>query len=156
MPTTIQLARNHDAAQIAELSRRTIENGLPWTWTPLRVGKAIADPNTNVAVARLAGAVIGFGIMEYSDEAAHLILFAVDVPDRRRGLGSQLLLWLEKVAVSAGITRINVEVRADNESAQAFYRKHSYVLGTHVPGMYYGAEDGICFSKRIGFDSPTA
>lgn len=87
--------------------------------------------------------------MAYEDDAAHLLLFAVDAPDRRRGLGSRLLDWLEQVARTAGISRFRVEVRADNAGALAFYRKHGYVEREQVPGMYFGAEDGVALSKRL-------
>ena len=38
---------------------------------------AIRDPETNVVVAGESGAIIGFGIMFYPSEDAHLLLFAV-------------------------------------------------------------------------------
>lgn len=149
MPIAIRLAERRDAPQIAELSRRAIENGLPWSWTTRRIEEAIADPDINVVVAKLSGAVIGFGLMEYEDDAAHLLLFAVDAPDRRQGLGSRLLDWLEQVARTAGISRFRVEARADNAGALAFYREHGYVESEQVLGMYFGAEDGVALSKRL-------
>jgi ribosomal-protein-alanine N-acetyltransferase len=149
MPVIIRLAQERDASEIAELSRKAVEHGLPWSWTPPRVTKAIHDANTNVVVALISRAIIGFGVMEYEDDAAHLLLFAVDAPDRRSGLGSQLLAWLEKVALTAGITRIRVEARADNVAALAFYRKHGYVQETEVLGMYHGAEDGVRLGKSL-------
>jgi ribosomal-protein-alanine N-acetyltransferase len=150
MQVTIRLASEHDAADIAALSRSAIEHGLPWSWHPHRVAAAIADPDTNVIVARGVEALIGFGIMEYEDETAHLVLFAVDGPARRIGLGSRLLAWLEKVAATGGIGEIRVEARADNAAAIAFYEKHGYTEQAGVPGMYYGAEDGVRLVKRLG------
>ena len=155
MPISIRLANANDAVDIAALARKAIEHGFPWSWHPSRVAEAIADPNTNVVVARIAGALIGFGVMLYEDEAAHLVLFAVDAPDRRRGLGSQLLCWLEAVAFAAGINQFRVEARADNTPALAFYRKHGYTEQVEVLGMYYGALDGVCLAKRLqSGDSP--
>ena len=145
----MRLATVHDAQGIAELSRKAVEHGLPWGWTPTRVTTAIADPSTNVIVAKISGAVIGFGVMEYEDDSAHLLLFAVDAPDRRKGLGSKLLAWLEEVASAAGITKVRVEARADNAAALAFYGKHGYIQQTEVLGMYHGAEDGVRLSKQI-------
>ena len=54
-----------DAADIAAMSRRLIEHGLPWTWRPERVARAIASPVTNVAVVRRQAGLDAFGIMEY-------------------------------------------------------------------------------------------
>ena len=53
-----------------------------------------------VPVIRLAGAqgarILGFGIMQYRDAAAHLTLFAVHPGHQHRGLGRRLVAWLEK------------------------------------------------------------
>ena len=149
MPHVIRLAQVRDADAIAALSRQAIEHDLPWAWTPPRLREAIHDPATNVVVATIAGAVIGFGAMEYDEDEAHLLLFAVDAPDRRKGLGSALLAWLEKVALESGLLRIRVEARADNVAALAFYRKHGYVQHEEALGMYYGVEDGVRLVKRL-------
>ena len=57
----IRLAAARDARAIAELSRDTIEQGLPWSWTPERVRDAIRNPAINVVVAQWRDAVAGFG-----------------------------------------------------------------------------------------------
>ena len=46
----IRLARPGDAQEIAAMSRELIEQGLPWTWRPDRVRRAIGSAATNVAV----------------------------------------------------------------------------------------------------------
>lgn len=102
----IVLARRADAAAIAALSRMTIEQGLPWRWTPARVLRAIEHRETNVAVVRDGDTLLGFGIMRYAGETAHLLLLAVRPAHRRGGIGSALLRWLEDVASAAGIERI--------------------------------------------------
>ena len=145
----VRLARLPDAPAIALLSRQAIEHGLPWKWTARRVSAAIVHPSTNVVVAEAAGRVAGFGIMSYQDEHAHLVLFAVAEGSRRGGVGSELLAWLETVARVAGLARIRVEARADNEAALAFYRRHGYIEREAVLGMYYGAEDGVRLEKSI-------
>jgi hypothetical protein len=73
----IALATRADAGEIAELSRTLIEHGLPWRWTPERVARTIAKPNVNAVVVRDKGGLSGFGIMEYLEDDAHLLLFAV-------------------------------------------------------------------------------
>jgi [ribosomal protein S18]-alanine N-acetyltransferase len=91
-----------DAASIAVMSRDLIEQGFPWAWRERRIQQAIVDPNTNVAVVREDDLVIGFGIMEYTDEDAHLLLLAVTPSRQRRGLGHALVAWLERSARAAG------------------------------------------------------
>ncbi len=101
------------------MSRSLIERGLPWTWQPERVERAIASPNTNVAVVREQNKLLGFGIMEYWDEDAHLVLFAIHSDRQRQGVGSSILAWLESCAVVAGSKRVRVETRRDSVAARS-------------------------------------
>jgi ribosomal-protein-alanine N-acetyltransferase len=145
----ITLARAADAAAIAQLSRDAIERGLSWRWTERRVLRCIAEPATNVAVARREGELLGFGIMQYGDEDAHISLFAVRAAQRRAGLGSALLAWLEATAVVAGMRAIRLEARAGNAPARSFYRRHGFVEGGLSPGYYEDVEDAVRMSKLL-------
>ncbi len=145
----IRLATRKDAEAIALESMAEIEHNLEWSWHPLRVGRAIDDPNTNVVVAVGGNGMLGFGIMEYEEEVAHLVLFGVREDMRRRGIGSALLAWLEKVASVAGVGRLRVEARRTNAGARAFYRRHGYVESEIVPAMYLSTEDGVRFEKAV-------
>ena len=145
---SLRLARPADATTIANLSRDLIEYGLRWRWTPMRVAASIRAPDVNVLVARIRENIAGFGIMRYEDEDAHLDLLAVAPPYRRLGVGRQLLEWLEKSAVVAGIFSVALEVRAENEGAQLFYERLGYRTLVHLPGYYQGIEAAL----RMGRD----
>jgi [ribosomal protein S18]-alanine N-acetyltransferase len=145
----IRLATPSDANEIADMSRQYIEYGLPWRWTAKKVSRAIFNSATNVAVAREGNQLASFGIMEYHDEHAHLCLFAVHTVYRQRGIGSQLLAWLERVAIDSGVAVIRLEARAENSAARAFYRKHGYAEIARIPGMYLQIADGVRFEKRL-------
>jgi len=145
----IALARPADAQKISELSRDAIEHGLPWSWTPRRVMRNIHDVSTNVAVARRGERVLGFAVMRYGDEEAHLLLLAVQAVLRRRGLGSALLVWLEATARVAGVGLIRLEARAANTAARSFYRHHGFTeTGLHH-GYYQGVEDAVRMTKDL-------
>ncbi len=145
----IRLASQSDTADIAAMSRRLIEHGLPWSWRPTRVARAIASSNTNVAVLREQDELVGFGIMEYWDEDAHLVLFAVRPERQRQGIGSSLLAWLEASAVAAGSQRIRVEARHDNIAGRNFYNEHGYHEVQIKSRMYSGALDGVHLEKWL-------
>jgi len=145
---SLRLARPAEASSIANLSRELIEYGLRWRWTPTRVAASIRAPDVNVLVACVRGNIVGFAIMRYGDDEAHLDLLAVAPPYRRAGVGRQLLQWLEKCAVVAGIFRIALEVRAENEGAQAFYQRMGYRPLVQLSGYYQGIEAAL----RMGRD----
>ena len=114
---SLRLARPADATTIANLSRDLIEYGLRWRWTPMRVAASIRAPDVNVLVACVHDNIAGFAIMRYGDDDAHLDLLAVAPRYRRAGIGRQLLEWLEKCAVVAGIfTRRPGSARGERRS----------------------------------------
>ena len=152
---SVAIASPADAADIAAMSRRLIEHGLPWTWRPERVVRAIASPVTNVAVVKGKAGLDAFGIMEYWDDDAHLVLFAVRPERQRSGMGSALLQWLEASALVAGSTRIRVEARRDNVAARSFYNEHGYHELAIKAQMYSGMLDGIRMEKWLRQPDPS-
>ncbi len=148
----IELATGADVRVIADLSRDVIEQGLGWSWTAPRVLKALRDDATNVIVARRhqrVGDVAGFAIMKYGDDAAHIVLFAVDEAHRRSGIGTALMAWLETTARTAGINTIALEARSGNAEARAFYKQVGFnEIGVRV-SYYRGVEDAVRFEKSL-------
>src|SRR5688572_19750157 len=119
----LRLARNSDAQHIANLSRCLIELGLRgWSWNPARVEQALRHRECCVVVAEVNGEFAGFAIGEFGDTRLHLSLLAVAVMHQRRGIGQALVKWLEQSALTAGITEILLELRANNPGARYFYQ----------------------------------
>jgi [ribosomal protein S18]-alanine N-acetyltransferase len=151
---SVRLATPADARAIAEMSREYVERGLGWTWTRERVLKAIHEHSTNVAVVLQDDLVLGFGIMQYGDQRAHLSLLAVQAFHRRRGLATLVLSWLEKSAVVAGIECIRLEARSDNAAGLAFYRRHGYRQTGLITGYYRGVLDAVRLEKKLAAPAP--
>jgi ribosomal-protein-alanine N-acetyltransferase len=147
--STIRLATRADVGAIAAMSRDLIEHGLGWSWTPARVQRSLRDPDTNVTVAQEGGRVVGFAIMKYRDDSAHLLLLAVRASHRRRGVGAALVAWLEKTARVAGTGVIYLEARASNHAARAFYRRLGYREIGETPRYYSGVETAVRIAKDL-------
>src|SRR5262245_49007986 len=131
------------------MSRDFIEHGLGWSWTAQRVSRSIRDPNTNVAVARDADELVGFGIMKYRDEEGHLLLLAVRDSYRRQGIGTALIAWFERTALVAGIGVIRLETRATSVEARAFYRRLGYREIKTARGYYRSIESAVLLAKDL-------
>jgi ribosomal-protein-alanine acetyltransferase len=125
------------------MSRDLIEVGLDWSWTPSRVVTQLRRRDTTVLTARIEGRVIGFAIMQFFDEEAHLNLLAVAPAYRRLGIGRRLIEWLEESARVAGTFIVYLEVRAANQAARAFYRKLRYQEITYISRYYCAREPAI-------------
>ncbi|MGH8219608.1 MAG: GNAT family N-acetyltransferase [Steroidobacteraceae bacterium] len=152
----LELARLTDAPVIAAMSARLIEAGLTPSWPAERVARHIRNADSLVLTARHSGRVLGFAIMQYGDAAAHLNLLAVDTASQRRGLGRVLLGWLEETAVVAGTFLIQLELRASNAAARAFYEARGYQETGRVPGYYQRREDAIQMGRNLAVATPQA
>ena len=144
-----ELATEADALGIARMSRDLIETGLGWSWTAARVLRSIRDPETVVLVARQGRHIIGFAIMDFGEEAAHLALLAVDPTHRRRGIGRRLFGWLRESALTAGIAMIKLELRAGNMEAQQFYRCLGFDEIGWTAGYYRRRETALRMALRL-------
>lgn len=147
--TTLRLARPADAGIIAGMSRELIEGGLGWSWRPQRVVAQIHCPETAVLVAEAQRCVIGFAIMHFGTDVAHLNLLAVARARQRLGIGRQLMEWLESSARVAGIQCIRLEVRASNRAGRAFYRTLGYREIAIAPRYYRGREAAIRMERGL-------
>jgi ribosomal-protein-alanine N-acetyltransferase len=144
------LAGCQDAEEIAQMSRESIERGLTWSWTPARVRRSIMSRDCSVVVARRDGRVAAFAIMYFGDDVAHLNLLAVAGDHRRQGIGRRLIQWLSATAIEAGVFRIDLELRANNEAARSFYECLGFEALNVVQGYYQGLEPALRMTKRLG------
>lgn len=146
----IRLAKLGHGDRMARMSRRLIETGLPWwCWTPKRMARVIRASDTIAIVANAGKSMVGFAVMHFGEENAHLNLLAVESDYRRRRIGRELLQWLEESCVVAGIVRISLEVRADNTTAIRFYASLGYEKGERIERYYCGQEAALRMTRRL-------
>jgi len=152
----LEPARVADAARLAAMSHELIESGLRPAWGPTRIAWYVRHPESVVLTARSDRTVAGFAIMRYADEVAHLNLLAVDPLHRRRGIARRLVTWLEETALTAGTFVIELELRAQNEAARAFYATLGYRELGRIPGYYQGVESAIRMQRDVRVSRPAA
>jgi ribosomal protein S18 acetylase RimI-like enzyme len=138
-----KLARLRDAQAIALMSRDLVEFGLPWAWTARRVAAHIHASDSNVLTAWSDERLIGFAIMQYFEEHAHLNLLGVEPAYRRFGIGRRLVEWLEETARVGGMFSVRLEVRAGQTGSRTFYRRLGYQEDKYIPGYYSGREAAV-------------
>ena len=131
------------------MSRDLIEHGLKWSWTQHRVERHIRDRDSSVVVARSDSGVVAFAIMHFGEEKAHLNLLAVSREWRRQAYGSRLIDWLMKSAQTAGILRIDLELRAHNAGARSFYEQLGFAVTGLKPQYYAGVEPALTMSRKL-------
>lgn len=149
MKRDIRPATSADAALIADMSRRLVEEGLPRSWNAPRVARHIGRRDNVVIKTVAESTMLGFAIMSFSDDAAHLNLLAVEPAYRRLSIARDMVAWLEESAICAGTFFISLEVRADNRGAIGFYRDMGYDETDVIAGYYSGIEDAIVFARDL-------
>ena len=137
------MARRGDIGAIASLSRREVEQGLPWSWTPERLKRFLRLSSTNCYVADVNGQFAGFSIASLGDARAHLVLLAVENKWRNQGIGRELLDWQLRAAQTAGLADMSLEVRDSNRTAQLFYASAGFSKIRVLPRYYCGVEDAV-------------
>jgi ribosomal-protein-alanine N-acetyltransferase len=145
----LRLATPGDANDIAAMSRDLIEHGLGWSWTRGRVAKNIAHRETATLVACSGKRVVGFAMMYFGDDHAHLNLLAVRPAHQRTGVGRRMVAWLVESAKVAGISAIHLEVRSNNTAARRFYRALGFQEVALLPRYYSGVESAIWMARDL-------
>ena len=145
----MDLARPVDAVRIALLSRNLIEHGLHWTWTTQRIQGCIRHRDYVVMVARTQNTLVGFGVMHYLQQHAHLCLLGVEPVYQRLGIGRHMMQWLEHTARVAGIFDVVLEVRAGNIEAARFYESLGYRSVKEVRRYYSSRENAVRMQRSL-------
>ena len=138
------------------MSRHLIEHGLAWSWNEDRVERCLRNRDCVVLGARDRRRVIGFAIMEFYAIHAHLNLLAVQPGYQRQGIGKQLLEWLEASARTAGIFKVHLELRANNDGARAFYEKLGFSEVGRKAAYYDGREDAVRMTHDLTVTSTSS
>jgi ribosomal-protein-alanine N-acetyltransferase len=137
------LAGLRHAETLAVMSRDLIEAGLGWGYRPERMAKLITARDTTTLVAHERARCVGFAVMTFGDERAHLILLAVRPSHRRRGVGRQMMAWLLDSAMTAGMASVHLELLEDNAAARAFYHALGFTETIRLPGYYRGQKAAV-------------
>ncbi|MBW9267060.1 MAG: GNAT family N-acetyltransferase [Candidatus Thiodiazotropha sp. (ex. Lucinisca nassula)] len=147
--TQIEFASLSDAVEIGVLSKNEIEYGLGWRYTPKKITELIRHRSKNVVVARSGSTLVGFGIMTYYEHQANLDLLAVKRNYRRMKIGSDIVRWLEKVALTSGAFNVFVQVREQNKGAIQFYEALGYSVIETDTRYYSGVETGVVMARGL-------
>lgn len=140
-PIRIHRARVQDLAAIAAIERVSF----PDPWDESTLAWILEYCGSYFFVARAGTGVAGFlaGACEDTGENVygHICNFAVAPGFRKRGIGRQLVVRVERQFMVAGASAVQLEVRASNLAAQAFYRRCGYREVFTIPGYYANGEN---------------
>lgn len=110
---------------------------------------ALARPGTQLFVAHDNGQPVGFVLVAPYGMAAspYIASIAVSADARSRGVGSELLRFVERHFVGRG--HLFLLVSSFNDRAQAFYRRHGYERVGELTDFIVAGSSEIILHKRL-------
>ncbi len=134
----IRAFEDNDEDAVAALWRQVFPDDPPWNEPTLVMANKRAVQRDLFFVAIENGALVGTAMGGYDGHRGWVYAVAVRPGSRRRGIGARLMSQIESALENLGCPKINLQVRAGNESVVAFYRR----LGYHI-------EQRVSMGKRL-------
>ena len=126
----IRVFREADRLQLVQLWSAVFPDDPPRNAPDRMIDRALAVRPESLLVAELDGAVdrtiVGAIIAGFDGVRGWIYHLAVAPAQRRRGIATRLVRGAEAALRASGCSKINLQVRATNESAVAFYRALGY------------------------------
>ena len=109
----------------------------------LAIDKKLDVSDALFFVALLDDVVVGTAMAGYDGHRGWIYSVAVHPLQRKRGIGSQLVLHAERALSAKGCMKINLQILQSNKEVAAFYLSLGYVV-----------EERVSMSKLIGENIP--
>jgi [ribosomal protein S18]-alanine N-acetyltransferase len=136
-----------DMPEVLHIEQHSFE----FSWTEEDFLRCLRQRNCIGMVAEHGEKVVGFMIYELHKAKLHILNFAVHPGWRRAGVGAQMVAKLISKLSSHRRTRISLEVRETNLTAQLFFRKQEFKAVRVLRAFYEDSgEDAFLMEYRFG------
>lgn len=115
----------------------------PWNDPHRDIARKLSVPDDGFLVATTGPDVVGSVMAGYEGHRGWVNYLAVAPGHRRSGLGRRLMVEVERRLLARGCPKLNLQIRAGNAAAVAFYE----ALG-------YRVDDVVSMGKRLIRDGP--
>jgi ribosomal protein S18 acetylase RimI-like enzyme len=138
----VRAFKDSDEARVLEL---WTFGGLvrPWNDPKKDIERKLKVQRELFLVAELEGTVVGVVMAGYEGHRGWVNYLAVDIGQRRRGIGTALMRDAERRLLLLGCPKINLQVRRENAGVQAFYA-----------AIGYSEDAAVSMGKRLIPDDP--
>jgi ribosomal protein S18 acetylase RimI-like enzyme len=125
---------------------------------PFRFGRVymqwlVKAPNSATWIAEEAGAMAGFGIVEWTPSihglSAYIQTVELSAAFRGRGVGRELLKHIEESARSAGASTLWLHVDVTNDIAIHLYESYQFMKVGEEKNYYASGRDALIYRKSL-------
>jgi [ribosomal protein S18]-alanine N-acetyltransferase len=132
----------------------TEQESFEFAWTEEDFLRCLRQRNCIGMVAEQGERVVGFMIYELHKNKLHILNFAVHPSYRRAGVGHQMVAKLISKLSSHRRTRITLEVRETNLTAQLFFRSQEFKAMRVLRTFYEDSgEDAYLLQYKLADDT---
>ncbi|MBR0703461.1 GNAT family acetyltransferase [Bradyrhizobium diazoefficiens] len=104
----------------------------PWNDPHADIALARRRDNSTVLIGREGGAIVATIMVGHDGHRGWVYYVAVDPDCQKRGFGRLIMAAAEDWLRAAGISKVQLLVRRENEAANAFYGSLGFELSTSV------------------------
>lgn len=104
----------------------------PWNDAHADIALARRRDNSTILIGRDGGALVATAMVGHDGHRGWVYYVAVDPDCRKRGYGRVVMAAAEDWLRAAGIAKLQLLVRRENEQANAFYGSLGFELSTSV------------------------
>jgi ribosomal protein S18 acetylase RimI-like enzyme len=116
----------------------------PWNDPASDIALARREPNSTVLIGRDGGAIVATAMVGHDGHRGWVYYVATDPERRSRGYGRAIMHAAEDWLRAAGMAKVQLMVRRENERAGAFYQS-----------IGYAESQTIVFAKWLDGREPT-
>ena len=154
MSPSLRIFREEDLPRVNAIEGTSFKD--PWPTSFFQYNRRKAPDLFVVAEEgdEIVGYVVGelreimFSGLSHMSKVGHILNIAVDKTHRKGGVGTLLMGEIETRFREANATRVTLEVRESNATAQSFYKGRGFNELGRVRA-YYPDEDAIVMSKTL-------
>ena len=150
----VREANLNDLDDLVRLEQRGFKASDQFSREQLRY--LLTRANATTFVVEEVGKIMGDAIILWRRNSyiGRMYSLVVDPAFQGQGLGSRLMRTCEESAIRRGCNQMSLEVRADNERAIVFYKRHDYEVTESLPGFYSDGANGLRMTKALEERAP--
>jgi len=121
-------------------------------FSPSRFRYLLNSPTCEIFVVRRNGKIIAdiIGLFRnFRVPSGRIYKISVDTSERKSGIASALIKFMEERFKKAGLKKCFAEVRIGNQASKNLFLKNGYRQEKKLPRYYSDGEDGLKFCKEL-------
>ncbi len=148
-PEIIRLAQADDLAALSALHQMCFDHG----WSTASLGASLSLAGAQALVAERDGRIRAFVLVQQAAGEAEIITLCTEPRWRRRALAEKLVAAARDFLRQHEVTKLHLEVAADNIAATALYAKLGFSVSGRRKG-YYSRDGGVTVDALLMSLSP--